>query len=265
MSVTRDMHAATTPAMSGMVRASGSGAWSSRTGPPRVTGVSTGRRVIALCAAAVFVTACGGGDDSDATSAAGDVGDAADDTDENVFDDVGDAADEFESGASSFEVLDAPTVTADPGGAVVEVDGQRFEYQLAGSISPTCEVSPEYVQVNIQSADGYSMSLVVSKATGSWTGSLTAVGEDTNIAYGSGFGGGRVGIGDNAVSYEGPIDKVVDRDIMNPETMNGTVAVNCDAPGGDPPRRSGIRRSSSPSAGRRASIARSGSTRSRSG
>jgi hypothetical protein len=189
------------------------------------------RKSAAVVAMAVMVAACGGGDDS-ASDLFGDEG--GDDVDENVFDDVGDAAEQFERGDASFEVLEAPTVTADPGTAVIEVDGQRLDYPMAGAIHLTCDVSPESVQINIQTPEGYSMSMIASTITGSWTGSLTAVGDDTNVAYGSGFGGGRVGIGDDAVSYEGPIDKVVDRDITNPEVLDGAVAVNCATPGGEP-------------------------------
>lgn len=199
--------------------------------------MGTGRKLVASVAVAVMAMAACGGDDDATPDVGGDAGDLVDDAADDaaeVVDDVGEAAEELEGGAGSFEVLDAPTVTADPGTAVVEVDGQRLEYRFVGSVNPTCDISPDYVQINVQSADGYSMSMIVSNLTGGWTGSLTAVGEETNVAYGSGFVGGRVGIGADAVSYEGPIDKVVDRDILNPETMDGTVAVNCATPGGDP-------------------------------
>lgn len=183
-------------------------------------------RSVTAVAVGLAMVGCGGGDDDTGLPDAADGG---------VVDDVGDDTEQLDGGDAAFEVVDGPTVEVDPGVVVLEVDGERIEYPMAGSINLVCDVSPEYVQVNVQTPDGQSMSLLASTNSGSWTGSLNATrADDSSVAYGSTFGGGVVGIGASSVSYEGPIDKVVDRDIMNPETLTGTVAANCDSPGGDP-------------------------------
>jgi hypothetical protein len=184
----------------------------------------------------VFGAACGGGgsvdDLIDGNADTTDEGAGADDPGDAVFGDIGDAA---EGGAGgNLEVVDAPTVTADPGHIVVDVDGRQLVYPLVGSTHPMCDVTPETIQVNVQQTEAGDFSLVATPRDGVWLGSITFSPQGTTDSYGADFQSGRLGIGDNAVSYDGPINKVVDFDIVNAETVEGTVAINCDSPGGDP-------------------------------
>lgn len=200
-------------------------------------GRRTSRVAAGFAAVALVAGACGGGDDDDSLSdlldaaeESGDLGDPSDQTASDI-DDVVDAAD---GSGGAIEVVAAPSITVDPGLAVVEVDGQTLEYRTAGSIALTCEVAPESVQVNIQTPEGQSIAVRASMTGGDWFGSITAGAEDSNVQYSSDMFGGTLGIGDGAVSYSGPMIKIVDFDIVNAEDVIGTMAVNCATPGGDP-------------------------------
>ena len=64
---------------------------------------------------------------------------------------------------------------------------------------------------------------------------LTFTTEEDNIQYGATLPGeGTLGLEDGQLSYEGPIDRVVDRDILNPTVVDAKLAVNCSQPDNQP-------------------------------
>lgn len=189
------------------------------------------RKRLGLVAAAgaltLVIAACGGG--------AGDEPGLGD-----VFDGIGDAAGEDQgsdgdsggSGIPGAGPAGAVTVTADPTIAWVEVEGQRFEFEVPGSVHHRCVISEEQVAVNYQQTETGDMLIQGSNMGDGWLLNLTLAPRDSNIQYGATLpGDGSLGIDGTSLSYEGPADKVVDRDIANPTEVDIKVAVNCAAPG----------------------------------
>ena len=126
------------------------------------------------------------------------------------------------------------TVTADPSKAFVEADGQRFAYDAIGAVHYSCEITDEQVRINFQ-FNGPSLLIQGSKLEGEWILNLTATVEDNDIQYGATLPGeGSLGLENGQLSYEGPIDRVENRDIMNPTVVDAKVAVNCTQPEGRP-------------------------------
>lgn len=197
----------------------------------------TSKFVAATTALVLFLGACGGGDDDDG---AGDVepapiadpadaNDGADDDAEPAGDDNGDG------GGGGVVGADAPTLTADPGTAYAEVDGERIVYESAGSIYYTCEIGPDKVQVNFQTADGNDLSIQAGLDSTGWRGQLTlkaAGGGNTQYSVVFAQNSGTMGVGASALSYEGTADRIVDFDVLNAEEVDVSIAVAC-APTGD--------------------------------
>jgi hypothetical protein len=202
-------------------------------------------------AAALLLGACGGGDDdgddggSEPASASADDEEGADaggdddgnDDDANDDDDRAGGSDASSASTGPGVVLGTPTITAEPGKAWAEVGADRFDYASAGSVGFECLLAADRVTVNFQTPEGRNLLIQGSSQTGDWHLSATfASGEDDNTQYGaeSSSGDGVFTVGDGLLSYEGTINKVVDRDIVNPEEVDGQIAVNCASPGGDP-------------------------------
>jgi hypothetical protein len=65
-----------------------------------------------------------------------------------------------------------------------------------------------------------------------WLLSLTFVPGDSNVSYGATLpGDGSLGLDGTSLSYEGPADRVEDRDILNATEVDMSLAVNCTPPG----------------------------------
>jgi len=164
--------------------------------------------------------------------AVGACGGGSDDADELPVPIEGDTTAETDAGGDggSGEV----TLTTDPGTAYAEVDGERFEYESSGSLSYTCEVGAERIQVNFQTSDGQDLSLRATRVDGAWSGQLTfKAADDGNTQYSGTISGSGLGVGDDALSYEGPVDRIEDFDVAGAEELDAEVAVNCASGGGD--------------------------------
>lgn len=181
------------------------------------------RRLVLLVVGALIVSACGGGlGELDEAVDGGDVFDTPSATNEDGGFDTG--------GGEAGPV----TLTADPSKAYVEADGERFEYDAVGAVHYSCEIDDEQVRINFQ-FNGPSLLIQGSKLEGEWTLNLTATVEDNDIQYDATLPGeGSLGLDDGQLSYEGPIDRVENRDITNPTVVDAKLAVNCMQPEGQP-------------------------------
>lgn len=159
------------------------------------------------------------------------------------LDDVIDSEDAFGTPAptsedGSFEAgggeAGQVTVTADPSQAWVEADGERFVYDAVGAVHYACDISDEQVRINFQ-FNGPSLLIQGGKLDGEWLLNLTFTVEESSIQYAATLPGeGSLGLGDGQLSYEGPIDRVENRDILNPTVVDADLAVNCTQPEGQP-------------------------------
>ena len=139
----------------------------------------------------------------------------------------------FDTGAGEAGPV---TVTTDPSQALVSIDGKQVVYSAIGTIHYECLISEDRVSINYQSDQGQDLLIQGGIIDGGWLLNVTFTVEDEgNVAYGATLpGGGSLGLGDNQLSYEGTIDKVEDRDILNPTPVDGTIAVNCSVGEGQP-------------------------------
>ena len=139
------------------------------------------------------------------------------------------------SGNGSLEVGE-PSLTADPGQAYVEVEGERLVYEAAGSLYYNCEISSDLARVNFQTAEGQDLAIQAGTQGGGWGGQFDfkAAGGD-NVQYNIIVrqSNGRLGVADGMLSYEGPADKIKDFDVTNAQEVDVRLAVNCGA--GDAP------------------------------
>lgn len=191
------------------------------------------RRVWAATGAVILVLAGCGGDD-DASAVVEGAGDAADGGDDGGS--AGGVADGGDDGSGSELIgTDGVALTTDPGTAVVEVDGERLVYEAAGSVNFVCSVAPGEIRINFQTPEGQDLSMQAVDAGSGWSGQLVFQSDDLEqVQYNAVLGRtpGTLGVGDGAFSFQGPVDKVVDRDIANAEAVDAELAVNC-APAGD--------------------------------
>lgn len=179
-------------------------------------------RLVLLVVFAILVTACGGVAELDDLIDSEDAFGTPPPTNEDGSFDVG--------GGEAGPV----TVTADPSQAWVEADGERFVYDAVGAVHYTCDISDEQITMNFQ-FNGPSFLIQGGQVNGEWILNMTFTVEENNIQYGATLPGeGSLGLGDGQLSYEGPIDRVEDRDILNPTIVDAKLAVNCMQPEGQP-------------------------------
>lgn len=180
------------------------------------------RICVASIAIGLMVVSCGGGD--------GDQG-LGDEGSPSVTADAGGNQGGGDADTAASGQAGPPTHTADPGQAWAEVDGQRLEYMAADSQHYSCEVMSDRITINYQTADGHDLNLQASILDGNWVGNLTFKpgGGEVEVSYGAtlGFDPGTLGIGDEAVSYEGTVSRVEDFDVVNAQETQATIAVNC--------------------------------------
>jgi hypothetical protein len=165
-----------------------------------------------------------------AASCAGGVSES-DDLGEAVFGE--DPSETFSGGGEAGPL----TQTAEPGQAVVEVDGERIVYESTGSQFYTCKVTEDRVTVNYQTPEGHNFSIQASMQGDGWIGSISfnpAEG-DTIVGYGAQIPvDGSLGLGDGAVSFEGTASRIEDFDFETQRDVSALIAVNCEPPGGNP-------------------------------
>lgn len=206
--------------------------------------------VRAVCLAlvvAVASAACssGGGESSftpeSADGSANEAGDSGADNDSGGGDSASVDGNDSESGSGGGGLVssDQVTLTADPGSAYAEVDGERFVYEAAGSLGYTCEIGADAIRINFQTPEGQDLSAQVVRSGDGWTGQLTFTSaEGGQVQYSAVVdrGSGTLGVSDEALSYEGTADRIEDFDLLNATPVPARVAVNCALPGdgGDP-------------------------------
>ncbi len=185
----------------------------------------------------VFVlisVACGGGTNDGAASPSSSTG--ASDVDTTPAGNGGSGDDDGDVVGSSSEV-GAPTLQAEPGMAWVEVDGERLEYGAAGSLFYECSIAEDRVIVNFQTADGHDLAVVGSQVNGQWNVSANfGAGSGAEFGYGGPITvpNGRLGMNDSALSYEGPVSRVLLSDRTKTDSSPVRIAVNCATAGEDP-------------------------------
>ncbi len=196
----------------------------------------TSATLLAIAATCVLQAGCGGSDLGD--------GGLLDQGADNV-----DSADPFDSdddtsmlGEPTVGALDAGpvTVSAEPGHAVVTVDGRTIDHTPAESGgSFTCVFTDDQINLEVRSDFG-SMILRATRTDDGWLGTFTADSdEDGWIQYSAQPFDGELGIDfdSDTLSYVGAAVRQ-DRDAMSEgdfdtPTVDVTVAINC---GGDPAR-----------------------------
>jgi hypothetical protein len=129
------------------------------------------------------------------------------------------------------------TGTADPGQAVVEVEGEQIVYEAAGSLFYTCEVAADRITINYQTPEGHDFNLQASDQGDGWIGSISfnpAEG-DAIVGYGAQIPtDGTLGLGDNAISFDGTASRIEDFDFETQRDVQASIVVNCEPPGGSP-------------------------------
>jgi hypothetical protein len=126
-----------------------------------------------------------------------------------------------------------PTLTTDPGTAYAEVDGERFEYRSSDSIAYSCEIDDQRITVNFQTPDGQDLLLQATSDGDTWRGQLTfASADDSSTRYSASIDGSSgLEVGEEALSYDGPVDRIEDADLAGADELDAEVAVNCASTG----------------------------------
>ena len=175
----------------------------------------------------LIISSCGGDSGLDALPA------ELPDVDANASDSNG--ANQEGSTSVSGQV-GAVTLTADPGQTWVEVEGERVEYLASGSGNYECQVGDDQVTINYQTGGAQDLLIQGGKVEGNWFLNLTFTREGAdNVRYSATLpGSGSLGLGDRALSFEGPAQRIEDFDVANATDTDVSLAVNCASPGGDP-------------------------------
>jgi hypothetical protein len=186
-------------------------------------GRRSGGLVSTLLGVVLVAAACGGG-----TGGLELPDPASDDVSEQTQDTSG--SDQADSGGAAD--LGSVTQTAAPSMSWIEVEGTRYDMNAVGTVNYECVIAEDRVSINFQTNEESSMTIQGSNQTGEWFLSLTfAPGDDSNVQYGASLTEtGEVGAGDNSLSFEGNVQKVVDFDVASATDTPGTVAVNCNDP-----------------------------------
>ena len=125
------------------------------------------------------------------------------------------------------------TVTADPTTAWVEVEGQRFEFQVPGSVHHRCSIGDDRVAINYQQTETGDLLIQGSDMGDGWLLNLTVAAGDSNVQYGAVLpGDGSLGMDGTSLELRGSgWTAVEDYDIMNATEVDMRLAVNCAPPG----------------------------------
>jgi hypothetical protein len=129
------------------------------------------------------------------------------------------------------------SVSAEPGQAVVEVEGETIMYDSAGSIAYTCDIDSERIQVNFQTPEGHDLLIQGGALDGELRANITFTvgGDGPNLNHSASTpNDGELQIGDDALRYEGTVTIVDDFDIETSRDVDAVIEVNCATAGGDP-------------------------------
>lgn len=107
---------------------------------------------------------------------------------------------------------------------------------IPGGVHYACEIGADQIRINFQNNAGNNLTVGGGQSADRWL---------LNLGFESGDGGnvgysailpqsGSLGIDDNGLSYEGPLERVEDFDLANATVVDAKVAVNCSSPGGEP-------------------------------
>ena len=130
----------------------------------------------------------------------------------------------------------APTLSANPGEAWVEVDGERLVYQASGSLFYLCDINAEQILVNFQIEPGDNFSISAAPQGDSWSGLLQfGHGDVEDVSYGVALAlvDGTLGIADNEFSYVGTVERR-EAGATEQTQVDANIAVNCASAGGEP-------------------------------
>ena len=139
------------------------------------------------------------------------------------------------SGGNGGQSSGEPSLTADPGRAWAEVEGQRVEYVSAGSIYYFCDIAPSQINVNYQTPEGHDMSLNATFDGDHWVGSLTVKpGTGKNLQYSAVLpdDADNFVVGETALSFEGTTSRLENFDFNGARDETMSLAVNCGVAGG---------------------------------
>lgn len=191
---------------------------------------ASARNVCLPVLALVALAGCGGGGGDD----------ASDEATGTPIESVSAATSSQGDGGSDVPANDAsatPTLSAEPGQAWAEVDGERLVYESNRSLYYTCDVGGDAIVVNFQTAHGHDLSIQAALQGGGWVGQMffKPAGRD-NVVYSTslGSGDGVLGVADDEISYVGTVTRVEGTDLANAQDLDAEVAVNCASAGGDP-------------------------------
>ena len=192
----------------------------------------SGSWAVLAVVAAVFFAGCGGGVDLDGFEPSADPDDVADDDASGGGGDSGSA-----QGVPGALTAGPVTVSAEPGHAVVTVDGRSIDHNgaaLGGSFR--CVFSDDVISLDVNSGFG-AMTLSADRTDGGWIGRFTADSDegddDSWIQYAAQPFEGELGIDldANTLSYVGAAQRqdriAMSEGDLDTETVEVTVAVNC--------------------------------------
>ena len=167
-------------------------------------------RLVVLLAMTLLIAACGG--------ASGDGN--SNDGEETPFEGVGDAA-------NNVTLLQSGplTLTADPGHAWVEVDGQRFEFSTTDSEVLDCIVNDEQFSVIFRDDQGTELRLSGLLLPDGWNPQLSVNASGERLLNGSPIREGKLGLEGESLSYEGSADVLEAGAVASQKEVS--LAANC--------------------------------------
>lgn len=196
------------------------------------------RRALAIGIVAVLALAgCGGGGDGGIGGLGVDPNVDVNPGDGGAFGQNDASGDDGASSGGTGVELGPVTATAEPGHAVVEVEGgPTIELSAARDIGTfSCSLSEDEIRFGVSASDGPSMSLTAADVGMGLNANLTVDSDedpDKWIQYGGTLEGTLgLDVDTGEVSYEGPVTRqdrgaMADGDLDMP-TVNVTVAINC--------------------------------------
>jgi hypothetical protein len=184
----------------------------------------------------IVLAGCGGGDDDLLGDGAGLSTDSisGDDSGGTIASQSGEES--ADDAADDAVGLTAPTLSANPGEAWADVDGERLVYAANGSLYYTCDIGTEQILINFQTADGHDLSIQATSQGDGWLGLLSfKPGGAGNVQYGADLAAsGTLVVSENEISYVGTVNRVEDFDVTNAKDVDAGIAVNCTSTGGEP-------------------------------
>jgi hypothetical protein len=189
----------------------------------------------AVVLAIVAGAACGGsGDDDgsagDTTPEAGGMTSVAGGAGDDATDEADDEASPTPHGSSSDDV----SVSADPGSAVVVLDGDTLVYEASGSLSYTCRIEGERAAVNFQTSEGHDFLLQAAIVDGEWVGNATLAPGGENVRYSISLQtDGEFRVGEGVLTFDGTSTFTeIGDELDTARDVDTSMEVNCASPTG---------------------------------